>query len=806
MWQRLAGFVLKFRLPLLVLLLLSTAVMTYFASKVELSYEPNKSIPLDNAKYQDYLQFKELFGEDGNMMVIGIQTDSFFQKDFFQDYVKLNEDLKKVEFVENVLSVPFVINLVKNDSTRKLSAEPLFKGDLQQQPVLDSLAGVLQNLPFYKGLLYNPDTHAYMMMININKGVMFTPRRVEVVSEVMKLGTAFGEKHHTEVRMSGLPLIRTIVATKVSNELGLFLKLSFVLTALILLLFFRSFGAVLMSMIVVAIGVIWSVATIVLFGYKITLLTGLIPPLIVVIGIPNCVYFLNKYHTEYAKDGNKTRALVHMIQRMGIVTLFTNLTAAIGFGVFCFTKSSLLKEFGVVAGLNIMLIFLISFIFLPSVLSYLPAPKTKHTNYMNNRLFRGLLDGLTALVFRYRAWVYGVTVVLVIGAVAGMLKLHSEAHMLDDIPHSDKLYTDLKFFEHHFKGVMPLEIAVDTKKKNGVVNLQTLEKLDQLSKLIAAQPDFARPLSVAEGIKFAKQAYYNGDTSNYSVPNQFDIGFLAPYLRMKGGTTAAGNATAFTKLVSSFMDSTRQVARVSVNMADVGSARLPVLLDSLRPQVNQIFDSTKYKVTFTGTSVIFLEGSRFIINGLTESILLAFVLIIFCMLYLFRSWRMLLISLIPNIIPLAVTAGVMGWLDIPLKPSTVLVFSVALGIAIDVTIRFLVNFKQELPHHNLDISATVKQTIHETGLSIIYTSLILLAGFMIFSFSEFGGTKALGWLTSLTLLMAMITNLTILPALLLWMEKTLLKKAKKKELWNTLDEENDMDMSELGLKEREKED
>jgi predicted RND superfamily exporter protein len=370
------------------------------------------------------------------------------------------------------------------------------------------------------------------------------------------------------------------------------------------------------------------------------------------------------------------------------------------------------------------------------------------------------------------------------------------------------LYLDLKFFETNFKGVMPLEISVDTKKKNGVVNLQTLEKLDELSKLIAAQPDFARPLSVAEGIKFAKQAYYNGDSSNYSVPNQFDIGFLAPYLCMKGDATGGGgaNASAFTKLVSSFMDSTRQIARVSVNMADVGSARLPVLLDSLRPQVDQIFDSTKYKVTFTGTSVIFLEGSRFIINGLTESILLAFVLIIFCMLYLFRSWRMLLISLIPNVIPLAVTAGVMGWLDIPLKPSTVLVFSVALGIAIDVTIRFLVNFKQELPHHNLDISATVKQTIHETGLSIIYTSLILLAGFMIFSFSEFGGTKALGWLTSLTLLMAMITNLTILPALLLWMEKALLKKAEKKQLWNALDEETDMDLSELGLKDKEKED
>lgn len=805
MWQRLAGFVLKFRLPLLVVLLAGTVVMAYFARKVELSYEANKSIPLNNIKYKEYLEFKGRFGEDGNMMVLGIQTDSFFSREFFNDYIQLNNDLKKVEFVENVLSVPFAINLVKNDSTRKLAALPLFKGDLQQQAVIDSLSGIFHNLPFYKGLLYNPDTHAYMMLINISKGIMGTPRRTEVVDNVMKLGTAFGKKHHTEVRMSGLPLIRTIMANKVKRELNLFLVLSFVLTALILLLFFRSVSAVLMSMIVVAIGVIWSVATIVLCGYKITLLTGLIPPLIVVIGIPNCVYFLNKYHTEYAKDGNKTRALVHMIQRMGVVTLFTNLTAAIGFGVFCFTKSSLLKEFGVVAGLNIMWIFAISFVFLPAVLSYLPPPKTKHTSYLDNRLFRALLNGLTALVFQYRKWVYAFSVLLILGAVTGMMRLKSEAHMLDDVPQSDKLYTDLKFFEQNFKGVMPLEIAVDTKKKNGVIGLQALEKLDELTRLVVAQPDFARPLSVAEGIKFAKQAYYNGDTANYSIPNQFDIGFLAPYLRMKGGEGTGKEAAAFSKLVASFMDSTRQVARVSVNMKDVGSARLPLLLDSLRPQVNAIFDTSKYNVTFTGTSVIFLEGSRFIINGLTESILLAFVLIIFCMLYLFRSWRMLLISLIPNIIPLAVTAGVMGWLGIPLKPSTVLVFSVALGIAIDVTIRFLVNFKQELPHHNLDISATVKQTIHETGLSIVYTSLILFAGFMIFSFSEFGGTKALGWLTSLTLVMAMITNLTILPALLLWMEKALLKKAQKKQLWNTLDEEQDMDMSELGLKEREKE-
>ncbi|MBC9931365.1 efflux RND transporter permease subunit [Chitinophaga qingshengii] len=803
MWQRLASFVLKFRLPLLLLLLVATGVMAFYASKVQMSYDYVATIPHDNPKFLEYQEFKKKFGGDGNMLVLGVQTDKFFQADFFRDYLQLNHNLKQVSAVENILSVPLAINLVKNDSTQKLEAGLLFKDSSYTQPQIDSLAGVFKTLLFYKGLLYNPDTKAYMMAIYVNKDVFNSPKRTAVVAEITRLAKAFEEKHHTEVHLSGLPLIRTVMAVKVADELKLFLKISFLLTGLILFLFFRSFGAVLMSMVVVAIGVVWSVATIVLMGYKITLLTGLIPSLIVVIGIPNCVYFLSKYHTEYAQHGNKTKALVRMIQRMGIVTLFTNLTAAIGFGVFCFTNSAILKEFGVVAGLNIMFIFLISFIFLPSVLSFLPPPKTKHINYLDNAFLGKVLDFLTTLVFKYRKPVYLVTAVLVIAALVGMGRLKSVGYMLDDIPKTDKLYTDLKFFENNFKGVMPLEIAVDTRRKNGVVNLQTLNKLDELTQLISSQPDFARPLSVVEGIKFAKQAYYNGDSSNYAVPNQFDLGFLAPYLRMKSANTANGSASTFSKLVSSFMDSTRQIARVSVNMKDVGSQRLPLLMDSLEPKVNAIFDTAHYKVTFTGTSVIFQEGTRFIINGLTESILLAFVLIMVCMLYLFRSWRMLIISLIPNVIPLVVTAGVMGWVGVALKPSTVLVFSVALGIAIDVTIRFLVNFKQELPRHDLDISATVKQTIHETGLSIIYTSMILFAGFMIFSFSEFGGTKALGWLTSLTLVVAMITNLTILPALLLWMEKALLKKARKKELWKPLDEEEDIEMSKLGVNDNE---
>jgi predicted RND superfamily exporter protein len=771
MWIKLAKFVLHFRVLLLVILFGGTAFMTYYACQVELSYEFTGAIPKDNPKFKAYQHFKSQFGEDGNLLVIGMQTDRFFQQDFFQAYKKLQDSINEIPHVEHVLSVPSSMQLTKDVETKKLKAQSLFDPFPETQEQLDSLHAVFKTLPFYQGLLYNGNT--YIMAIRIDKQILDSKKRIAVVERIYELSQSFGKAQQLEVSVSGLPMIRTIMATKVADELRLFLLISFLLTAGILFWFFRSFSSVWMSMLVVAMGVIWSLGSIVLLGYKITLLTGLIPPLMVVIGIPNCVYFLNKYHAEFAKRDNKESALIHMVERMGIVTLFTNISAAIGLGVFCLTQSQILKQFGVVAGLNIMLIFVISLVFLPAVLSFLPPPQAKHTQYLKNKALCGVLDFLERIVCHHKKWIYATTLIVLIFSFCGMWHLKPQGFIVDDIPQSDKLYQDLKFFEKHFKGVMPLEIAIDTRKKNGVISLSTLEKLDQAANLLAQRPEFAKPISVAEGIKFAKQAYYNGDPGNYTIPNAFDIGFLAPYLRMR--QTDSNNQ--MNQLLSSFMDADRQVARLSVNMADVGSARLPMIIDSIKPQLEAIFDSSSYTVSYTGTSVIFLEGSRYIINGLTESIIIAFGLIMLCMLYLFRSWKMMFISLIPNVIPLLITAGIMGWMDIAIKPSTVLVFSVALGIAIDVTIRFLVNYKQELPANQGQIDLTVRQTIRDTGLSIIYTSLILFAGFMIFAFSQFQGTKALGWLTSLTLLCAMVTNLTILPVLLLAMSS---KKMQKK--------------------------
>lgn len=771
MWHSIAAFIIKYRIALLILLMADTVVLGYFATKVQLSYEFTSAVPTDNPKYIEYQAFRRQFGEDGNLMVIGLQTDSFFSPAFFNEYAVLAKDISKVNSVENVLSIPGAITLIKDTVTSKLkvtaiAGNPPFSN-------VDSIKNTFYNLPFYRNFLYNPESHAYMMAVRIDKNVLNSKDRADVINSILQIGNAFGEKHHTEMHYSGLPLIRTEMALKVQSEMRLFLILSFVLTAVILILFFRSITAVLASMLVVAIGVIWSVGTIVLLGYKITLLTALIPPLVVVIGIPNCVYLLNRYHYEYHKNPNKTKALLRTVDRMGIVTFFTNLTAAIGFGVFFFTKSVLLKEFGLVAGINILALFVISLVLIPAFFSFLPPPNVKHTRYLESGWINKLLTRITNWVFSHRTWIYSFTIIVSCFSIWGVSKLRNEAHIVDDLPKSDKVYVDLKFFEKNFKGVMPLEIVIDTKKKRGVVSsLEVIRKMDEFGAVMEQHPEIGHTISIANGIKFASQQYFGGDTSYYSVPSDFGAAFLQPYLSAKGGD----KNSMFSKLLNSFIDSNKQKARITVSMADVGTYRLPALLDRIRPEVYRIFDSTKYNVTFTGTSITFLEGSKFIVHSLRDSLILAFLIIFGCMVALFRSWRILLISIIVNVVPLLITAGLMGWMGIRIKPSTVLVFSVALGITIDVTIRFLVNFKQELSRHDDSIADTVHRTIHDTGLSIIYTSLILIAGFGVFILSQFDGTKSLGYLTSMTLFLAMVTNLILLPALLLWMDKVIEKK------------------------------
>ena len=799
-WQFVSRLILRFRLPIILAIAAITVVMGYFASKAEMTYTMAQILPFDDPEYVAYTNFNKKFGQDANVLVIGFESDSLFKLNVFNDWIETSDKLKEIEAVKNVLSIGGILNLTRNDSLQQFDIAPLISKKPETQAELDSLKDQILNLPFYRELLIAPgkqNGYATLMLVTLDQKSIDRKDRKELIEQITQIGDAFSSKHKFEIHYSGLPYIRTLNSIKLREELVMFLWMSMLITALVLYLFFRSFKAIIFPMLVVIISVIWCVGTLVLLGYKITILTALIPPLIVIIGIPNCIFLTNNFHREYKGHGNKIKAITRVVQRIGNATFLTNFNTALGFVTFAFVDSALLKEFGILSSINVMQVFLLSITVLPIFYSYIKAPKPKQTKHLENRRMRKVVDWQILLVTKYRPAIYVATVCIIAISVWGMTKMRTTGNFTDDIPDSDRMMVDLRFFESHFHGVMPFEITIDTRKKNGVMKLSTLKKIDRLQQVLREYPEFARPLSIVEVIKFSKQAFYGGDSSEYKLPNTEEITFLLPYAQQTGLKASSS---------ASFLDSTKQVTRISVQMADIGTTEMQRINKSLRPQVDSLFPPDKFDVSFTGTSIVFLKGTNYLIENLLLSLIAAIILISGLMYFMFYSFKMLLISVIPNLIPLLFTAGLMGFYGISLKSSTILVFNIAYGITVDSAIHFFSRYGADLKNHGNRIRPAVLDAMKDTSISIIYTSIILLLGFSIFIFSTFGGTIALGFLISVTIFVGLFTNLLLLPTLLLSIDRAFTIKAYKEPLIMVFDEEEDIELESLTIRRTDNED
>ncbi|MDP9076849.1 MAG: MMPL family transporter [Bacteroidota bacterium] len=766
-WNKLADFILKKRLPVLLLIILGSVFMGYQASKVKITFNGGKVLPVTDSAYIRYMQFKGLFGQDANTMVIGFKSPKIFDKDVFNDWYKIASHVKGIKGINGVVSVANVYNITKDTLQHKYVLKPLTPGLLATDKAADSIKQKFNSLPFYKGLVLSEDGQSTLMAISFDGKIINTPKRVPILNAILKDGKEFEQKHNIRMHYSGLPLIRTVAGDLIKNEFVLFLGLSLLITLTILTLIFRSFYAVFFPAVVVLLGVTFSMGILVLMHYEITILTGIMPSLVVIIGVPNSVFILNKYYYEYGITGNKMQALHTTIAKAGITTFIANVTTAIGFAVLCLTNSELLVQFGLVASTSIMVTFALSLILVPIIFSYLPNPKARQDKIKDRKFIRVMLTSMDHLVHNHRKAIYTVTIILVIVCTYGVTRINVNSYVVDDLPKSNNTLTDLRFFEANFKGVLPLEVSIDTKRKNGVMNNAVIRKVERLEKLISSKPEFSRSLSLTQGLKFLTQSFYGGNPEYYRLPSGMEQGFILGY---------AGNSGKSTDMLKSYLDSTRRYTRVTFEMVDIGSAKMNKVLVDLQPGIDSIFNPTKYHVELTGSSIIFIKGANYMVKNLYESLAWAIVLIAIIMWILFRGVKMIAVSLLPNLIPLVITAGIMGFFGIPLKPSSILIFSIAMGISSDQTIYFITRYRQELKSTKKSISAIVSDTIRETGVSMIYIATILFFGFGVFAASTFGGTQALGILLSVTLLVSMISNLTLLPAFLLSIEKRELKK------------------------------
>ena len=773
-WEFIARLILTYRITILVIIVAITIFLGLQWKNLSMTYTEANLLPKKHIVNRQYDDFLTKFGEEGNLIVIGFKDPNFFTPKAFAAWNELMTGLKNSKGVELVVSLNDLKKLQKDTLAEKFELVPFINQNQTVNPAyLQKIKlELFNNLPFYEGLLFNKKSGSIRSAIYLKKSIVNTEKRKTFILEnlIPKI-EKFEKATGIDLRVSGMPYIRTINAENMKGEIGLFIGAALLITSLIFFLFFRSYRATFISIFILIFGVMWSFGTLGLFHYRITILTAIIPPLIIVIGITNCIFLINKYQQEIKLHNNQAKALQRVISKIGVSTLMTNLTTAAGFATFMITGNDLLFEFGLVTSINVITVYLLTLVVVPIMYSFMHVPKEKHLYHLSKTYLSSVLDWVEHIVKTKRTYIYSIYGLLLVFSVIGVVQMKVSGSLIGEMPKSASFFKDIVFFEKEFNGVMPLEIMIDTKHKKGVMKLSTMKKMDELQKTIEQIPELSKPVSIVNLVKYSKQAFYNGKPEFYELPTSQEQVFILSY---------AKNATKNSKenLMKSYVDSTGQYARITTFMKDIGTKDMSKIEGKLRTKIDEIFPKDRYEVTLTGKALVFQKGTTYLINNLIESLIFAIFLIAGLMAYMFRSAKMIFVSVITNILPLCITSGLMGYLGIPLKPSTILVFSIAFGISVDNAIQFMAKYRHDLIQNNGKIKKSVFSALRETGISTFYTSIVLIFGFAVFTLSSFGGTVALGGLISCTLLFAMFANLLVLPALVLTFEK---KKAINEE-------------------------
>ena len=789
-WNFVARTLLRNRHWVLLLIALFTGFMASQWQYIRFTQTEANLLPNDHKDNIAYTDFLKKFGEEGNVIIFAVKSDDVFKPATFKAWNNMMTSIGKNKEVENVLSFNEILDLKKNDSLQTFQTQKF----IDPTQVADAAylntkkQDLLNKMPFYESLLFNKKSGIVRSVIYLKKDIVNKPERKEfVLHKLIPAIDEFKKVTKTDIKVSGMPYIRTLNAKAIISEIGLFIGATLLVTSLIFYFFFRSFRTTLMALFVVMIGVMWSFGFLGLLRYEITVLTALVPSLIVIIGIPNCIFLTNKYHQETRAHGNRAKGLQRVLTKVGTATFITNVTTAVGFATFIITDNKLLQEFGIVTSVNIMALFVLSLFVIPIFFSFMPLPKEKHLEHLERGYLVNFKNWIIDQVKYHNVKVYSVAVGILIIGIIGVYKMKISGSILEDMPKSTPFFEDIRFFEKEFKGVLPVEILIDTKRKKGVMKTSTLKKMDELQQEIEAIPELSKPVSIVNLVKFSKQAYYNGNPAFYDLPNSQEQAFILPYL--KNSSKDSKNNP-----LKSYVDDTGRYARISTFMKEVGTDEMIKVEEKLQDRINKLFPKERFTVSITGKALLFQKGTGYLLDNLIESLIFALALTGALIFFLFRSVKMIFVALIPNLLPLLATAGLMGYLGIPIKPSTILVFGIAFGLSVDDTIRFLAQYRQELVRNNWKIKKSIFSTLEEEGPSMFYTSFVLLFGFSVFTLSEFGGTVALGGLVSITLLFGMLTNLILLPSLVLSLNRSIANQQELKELtMDVLENEEDPD-------------
>ncbi|MEO1055233.1 MAG: MMPL family transporter [Bacteroidota bacterium] len=732
----------------LAFVILGTLFLAFFLKDVKFNYEFESFFPTDDTDLDFYLAYRETFENDNDYLLLGIEHQpSVFDSAFLNRVDQVADGLKELNLVSSVFSLLDVKYPVI--SAAGYFEIPALHTDAPEKYKIDSTK-IFRNESLVGNAISKDGRHLALLIKH--KQQITKPEADSLVVQITDLMHQHG---FDDYRLAGKAKAQGIYINKMQEELTIFLSISIVLVTIFLTLAYRTWWGVIVPLVVVLLSVIWIIAIMGLLGKSLDILMILLPTIMFVVGMSDVIHILTKYIEELRLGVNKIRALRLTLKEVGLATFLTSLTTSVGFVTLITASISPIREFGIYTAIGVFTAYVVAFTLLPPILLFLKKPKIsdqkvykkRWINFLGQSFLWVLKNGKAVMVF---------SLIITTLSIIGIYRIEINTYLIEDIPNNDPLKEDFSFFDEQFGGSRPFELSVQVRDTSRTVyDLAVLKEIDKVENYLTEEygvRNIASPVLIAKSLN---KAVNGGLEKAFELPqNERDLKKVKRYIRRIQRSNQGASLT----------DQKARQARISGKMADIGSAITLQRTQEFYQFVHQHIDKNLISCRITGTSNLIDKNNLYLTANMLEGLGIAFGVIAIIVGILFKSIRMIFITLIPNIIPLLIVAAIMGYFGITLKLSTSIIFTIAFGIAVDDTIHFTSKLKIEL-QKGRSLLYAIKRTYISTGKAIIITTAILSGGFLTLVLSSFGGTFYTGLLVSLTLVFAVLIDLTLLPVM-----------------------------------------
>ncbi|MBA25047.1 MAG: hypothetical protein CMG48_02335 [Candidatus Marinimicrobia bacterium] len=731
-----------FRFLIVISLITIFSIIQLFFLKFDFTIE--NLFPENDQEVEQYYSFRDEFGREDNIISLTYNCDDPFLLKNYLENKKITQNLSKINGISNILSISN-LGIELNISETNLPDENL------TQKQLDEIRNYIFKYSIFTNNLISEDGTITSIILEVDESFNDHPGRLKIMKDIGNII----DNSNWDWYETGIPVLRTKYVQYMIGDFIKFFPPVTIILLLVLYMMFKSMKIVLLPILTVFISVIWILGLMSLFDFSINIITYIVPTLVMIVGVADSVHILIKYNQDIKISNNTKISIKKTIQGIGNAILLTSLTTSIGFLSLLSTNIVMIKEFGFLVAIGVLIAFLVSIFLIPPLLILMDNTYPLKTKSSKKGIRYYILKQIVEVNKNHHFIILIISSIFIALFIYFASKVESNSALLDDLSSGNELFDDMKFTEENMGAVFPFEVIITAKDEknnfieNGIANSRIIVFVDKIQKKINSIPEIRKTISVVDYLEIIHDNF-NEESEEKSYLND---GLIFQYFVL--------NEDIFQNLINFEYSKTRISARIK----DINSTRAKEIVKEINEWKSENIPDD-IQISLTGTTLMALKVNDYLVNNLIISFLIAFGVIFISMGFLFKSLKLAIFSMIPNLIPILFMAAIMGIFDIKLRPTTAMTFAIAFGIAVDDTIHYMVRFRQELSMNNGDFIKANSETIFSTGNAIISTSLILGCGFLVMVSSNFLPSRDFGFLSAITMFGAIIGDLFFLPTML----------------------------------------